>query len=61
MVRCRYYKMCWLRLGYDYEEWNADCRGGGDPQCRYYEQMPSKPRDVVKKPRKGGGDGRKSR
>ena len=41
MARCRYYKMCWLRLGYDYEEWNSDCQGGGDAKCKHFEPMPN--------------------
>lgn len=49
MARCRYYKMCWLRLGYDRCEWNADCRRGGDPKCRYYEDMPRKLRVAIEK------------
>ena len=61
MARCRYYKMCWLRLGYDHDEWNSDCRGGGDSGCKHFEPMPRKTRDVAKKPRKGDESGRESR
>lgn len=53
MAECRYYKMCWLRLGYDHDEWNADCRRGGDYKCRYYEEMPRKPRVVIEKNQRG--------
>ena len=41
MAKCRYYKMCWLRLGYDCDEWNSDCRGGGDEGCKRFEFMPN--------------------
>ena len=41
MAKCRYYKMCWLRLGYDCDEWNSDCRGGGDEGCKHFELMPN--------------------
>lgn len=41
MAKCRYYKMCWLRLGYDCDEWNPDCRGGGDAGCKRFEPMPN--------------------
>lgn len=53
MARCRYYKMCWVRLGYDRYEWNPDCRRGGDSKCRYYEEMPRNPRVVIEKTQRG--------
>lgn len=41
MAKCRYYRMCWLRLGYDEVKWNPDCRGGGDEGCKRFEPMPN--------------------
>lgn len=49
MARCRYYKMCWLKLKYDYYGWNVDCGHGGDFKCRYYEEMPRKTCIVIDK------------
>lgn len=60
MLDCRYYKMCWLRLGYDYYGWNVDCGRGGDSKCRYYEEMPRNTRVVIDKAQ-GGRDEKENR
>lgn len=60
MARCRYYKMCWVRLGYDRYEWNPDCLRGGDSKCRYYEEMPRETRIVIDEAQ-GGRDERENR